>query len=248
VYRIRPAVLLLPALAAALALTSPLEAQIPERFTNLQALPEDIPRAQLVGLMRSFTFATGLRCSSCHVGEEGQPLEGYDFASDEKVSKRKAREMIRMVQAINDTYLASVPDRAGVRVRCVTCHHGVSRPEDIETIVNRVADEDGVPAAIERYRALREEYYGSAAYDFRERPIVNAAGVRARGGDVDGAVALLEMITGLEDETWASWLTLGQLHEQGGDRRAAIDAYERSLAQRQDNPVARARLEALRGG
>lgn len=244
----RPVVSFLLAFAAGLPFAAPLQGQIPERFTNLQVLPEDIPRGQLVGLMRSFTFATGLRCSSCHVGEEGEPLESYDFASDEKASKRKAREMIRMVQAINDTYLAAVPDREGLRVGCVTCHHGVRRPEDIETIITRAAEEDGVPAAIERYHALRDEYYGSAAYDFRERPVVNAAGALARTGDVDGAVALLEMITELEDETWASWFTLGQLHEQQGDVPAAIDAYERSLVQRSDNPVARARLEALRGG
>jgi len=246
--RTRLVVSLLFAFAAGLRLASPLLGQIPERFTNLQVLPEDISRGELVGLMRSFTFATGLRCSSCHVGEEGDPLESYDFASDEKASKRKAREMIRMVGAINDTYLAALPDRAGVRVGCVTCHHGVRRPEDIEAILTRVAEEGGVPAAVDRYRALRDEYYGSAAYDFRERPVVNAAGARARAGDVEGARTLLEMITELEDETWASWFTLGQLHEQQGDIPAAIDAYERSLAQRPDNPVARARLETLRGG
>jgi tetratricopeptide (TPR) repeat protein len=245
--RTRPVVSILSAFATGLALASAVAAQIPERFTNLQVLPEEIARGELVGLMRSFTFATGLRCSSCHVGEEGQPLESYDFASDDKASKRKAREMIRMVQAINDTYLAAVPDRTGIRVRCVTCHHGVRRPEDIETIITRVAEEEGVSAAIQRYRDLRDEYYGSAAYDFRERPVVNAADARARVGDVEGAVALLEMITELEDETWASWFTLGRLHEQRGDVPAAIDAYQRSLAQRPDNPVARARLEALRG-
>lgn len=246
--RTRPVVAFLSAFAAGIAVASPIGAQIPERFTNLQVLPEDISRGELVGLMRSFAFATGLRCSSCHVGEEGEALESYDFASDERASKRKAREMIRMVQAINDTYLAAVPDRVGLRVGCVTCHHGVRRPEDIEAIVTRTAEEDGVAAAIVRYAELRDEYYGSAAYDFRERPIVNAAGTRARAGDVEGAVALLEMITRLEDQTWASWFTLGQLHEQQGNVSAAIDAYERSLAQRPENPVARARLEALRGG
>ena len=50
--------------------------QIPDRFTNLQVLPEDIPRDSLVSLMRSFTFATGLRCDGCHVMGENGSFQG----------------------------------------------------------------------------------------------------------------------------------------------------------------------------
>jgi hypothetical protein len=48
----------------------------------------------------------GVRCSHCHMGEESDPLETYDFASDDKLLKRKAREMIRMMQAINGPHLS----------------------------------------------------------------------------------------------------------------------------------------------
>lgn len=247
--RTTPTILLVlsATLLAAACAAGPVRGQIPERFTNLQVLPEDIAREELVATMRGFTFATGLRCSSCHVGEEGQPLGSYDFASDEKANKRKAREMIRMVRDINERYLAALPDPAGVRVECATCHGGVRRPETIEAVLRRVTDDDGVDAAIERYRALRAEYYGAGAYDFRERPVVNVAGELARAGDLDGASRLLEMMVELEPDAWASWFTLGQLHERRGDAEAAIAAYERSLALRPDNEAARERIRALRG-
>ena len=69
------------------------EAQIPQTFKNLQALPKDIPRAELVSTMRGVAGGLGVRCTHCHVGPDN--LEGMDFASDEKPTKRAARLMIR---------------------------------------------------------------------------------------------------------------------------------------------------------
>ena len=68
----------------------------PDSFTNLQVLPEDIGTRELIGTMRSFALGLGVRCSFCHVGEEGRPLATFDFAADDKAEKLKAREMIRM--------------------------------------------------------------------------------------------------------------------------------------------------------
>lgn len=36
--------------------------------TNLQVLPKDIPKAQLVQTMRGFAMGLGVRCEHCHVG------------------------------------------------------------------------------------------------------------------------------------------------------------------------------------
>ena len=66
-------------------------AQIPEEFTNLEVLSEDISRGELVGMMRGFAGALGVRCNFCHVGEDPSNLDNYDFASDEKESKVVAR-------------------------------------------------------------------------------------------------------------------------------------------------------------
>ena len=48
--------------------------QIPDEFQNLQVLPKDVEKRQLVDLMKSFCAALDVRCTHCHVGEEGAPL------------------------------------------------------------------------------------------------------------------------------------------------------------------------------
>jgi cytochrome c len=104
-------------------------AQIYDHPRNLQVLPADIGADELRDTMKSFFFGTGLRCSSCHVGEEGQPLTTYDFASDEVELKQTARQMLRMVNAINTEHLAALgPERA--EVSCATCHRGERLPGD----------------------------------------------------------------------------------------------------------------------
>src|ERR1043165_4896341 len=81
---------------------------IPDKFTNLQVLPKDISRAELVGLMKGFTGQTGTRCSYCHLGEESNDLSTYDFASDARPAKAAARKMMLMVRAINGPLLEGV--------------------------------------------------------------------------------------------------------------------------------------------
>src|SRR5690242_15627824 len=76
----------------------------PQKLQNLKVFPKDIPVRALLDTMGSFTRALGVRCTYCHVGEEGQPLSTFDFASDDKPTKNKAREMLRMVGAINGDY------------------------------------------------------------------------------------------------------------------------------------------------
>ncbi len=54
----------------------------PDKAENLKALPEDTNADQLSDIMRSFTRSLGVRCSHCHVGNEGESLATYDFVSD----------------------------------------------------------------------------------------------------------------------------------------------------------------------
>ena len=72
-------------------------AQIPTEFRNLKVLPEDISRDSLVQLMRSFTFATGRLCEGCSVMGENGSFEGARFDLDDKLPKRQARYMLKMV-------------------------------------------------------------------------------------------------------------------------------------------------------
>ena len=117
------------AAAIALAAGAPAPAQIPEKFTNLQVLPRDIPREELVRIMRGFTGALGVRCNHCHVGPGPATLEGFDFASDAKETKRVARVMMRMTGEINGRLLPQTGRSPLTEVRCMTCHRGAAKPE-----------------------------------------------------------------------------------------------------------------------
>lgn len=103
---------------------------IPETYTNLQVLPKDISRAQLVPVMRNFAQHLGVRCEHCHVGE-GNDLSKFDFASDARPAKATARKMLAMVRTINGTLLEGVgtaPAPGTNRVTCFTCHRGARTP------------------------------------------------------------------------------------------------------------------------
>jgi hypothetical protein len=96
---------------------------------NLQVLPKDTTRQQINGIMRGFTRALGVRCPYCHVGEEGADLNTFDFASDEKPTKKTARLMLQNLMETNAKF-ASIGDKpAGEpRVSCWTCHRGEAKP------------------------------------------------------------------------------------------------------------------------
>jgi tetratricopeptide (TPR) repeat protein len=178
------------------AFTAPAAAQFPpDSFVNLKVLPRDIETRALIDMMAGFTRALGVRCEFCHVGEEGMPLAQFDFPADDKVTKRKARQMLRIVQAINDEYLTDLTDRAEppVEVRCATCHRGVTEPRPIEDIVVMTFERAGIDSAIARYRELRAEYYGRASYDFGDVPLIDAARAVRRRTTLADAVKLLDL-------------------------------------------------------
>ena len=97
-------------------------------------LPADMDRGERLELMKHFAQSLGVRCSYCHVGEEGAPLSTYDFASDAKPAKGRARQMLMLTHALNQNDKLPGEDRASLtdmsqnRVTCYTCHRGELRP------------------------------------------------------------------------------------------------------------------------
>lgn len=175
----------------------------PDSFTNLKVLPADIGQRELIDLMAGFTRALAVRCTYCHVGEEGQPLSTFDFASDDKPTKRKARVMIDMVRHINESHLAELPERVEPRleVECFTCHRGITEPRRLQDVLLQAYAAAGLDSTLAAYRGLREQYYGRAAYDFGEVPLIDVATrVRAEGNLAD-AVALLELNVEMHPES-----------------------------------------------
>ena len=107
------------------------QAALPIKFVNLQVFPKDAPPDVVVTAMKNFTRALGVRCPFCHVGEEGMPLEKFDFAADTKPAKQIARAMMRMSAEINANVTKAVPDAVANRyqVTCWTCHRGSQHPQ-----------------------------------------------------------------------------------------------------------------------
>ena len=97
---------------------------------NLQVLPKDIPRQQLLQRMQAFTQALGVQCGYCHVFE-GANNPANDMASDVKTPKLVARVMMQMTDEINHKVAANIKKPAGelTSVGCMTCHRGESIPK-----------------------------------------------------------------------------------------------------------------------
>lgn len=97
-----------------------------EKPTNLKILPKDISEDDLHHVMREYSKALGVRCGFCHERKEGK--EHADFASDAKHEKDIARDMMRMVNEINEKYLAQSGKGHFEKITCVTCHMGRKVP------------------------------------------------------------------------------------------------------------------------
>jgi photosynthetic reaction center cytochrome c subunit len=128
----------------AIAQTAPPPAQPPfaiPPYKNLKVFPKDITRAQLISNMKGFAQALGVRCTYCHVGEEGKPLSTFDFASDAKEHKVRARAMLLMAHRINSQ------DFGGqMKVTCFTCHRGsTAAPTEPPPGANFVPPPPGMP-------------------------------------------------------------------------------------------------------
>jgi tetratricopeptide (TPR) repeat protein len=220
-------------------------AQIPDEFTNLQVLPKDTGKRELVSIMREFAGALGARCNFCHVGENPSSLEGYDFASDEPKNKNVAREMMKMAGQINETILPAAGVNA--RVQCVTCHRGLKEPETLDNVLLHTVEEGGTEAAQTKYRELREEYYGMGAYNFGPGTLNTVAETIAQEKkDIDGAIALMKLNVEFNPDAAFSHLMLGQLYAEKGDKDAAIASIERSLEIEPDNNWAKRMLERIK--
>ena len=239
------------AVAAIAVFGAPVSAQgvWPDTAENLQELPADFPPERLRAVMTGFTRALGVRCSHCHVGQEGQPLSTYDFASDENPNKEKARAMLRMLGTINER-LAEIEPSGDQRVNmwCHTCHSGKPRPVTLAEAVGEAYRAGGGGAALQRFEELRAEFYGGPQFDFRPASVNAVASSFYQQGDTATALAFFEL--NVEDyPEWApGWESLGDVAAAQGRREEAVELYERALELAPGNQRIRRSLEAVRGG
>jgi hypothetical protein len=143
--------------AAAGALAGPVAEQV---YSNLQVL-RGVPAEQILPAMELISASLGVSCEHCHVAPA--------FESDDKPAKGTAREMMRMVRALERDEFEG--RRA---VTCWSCHRGALRP----------ATEPAPPAA---------EPVGP---ELEEASGVSAAEVFARHLEAVGGAEVARAVTG----------------------------------------------------
>ena len=238
-------------------------AQLPAKPENLQVLPKDMPTDSVVAVMRGFALSLGVRCQFCHVEREaaagapppaagapggggGNPFQNFDFKNDEKDHKKIARIMLRMVDSINTRFLASIPNRDNppTNVTCVTCHRGLSKPGNIETVLTGTTARGGVDSAIARYRVLRNDM-ASGKYNFSEQPVTDVAQRLIMQQKYDDAIKLLQMNQEFYPNSVNIDYQLAEAYLAKGDRDQGIARLRAVLAKNPNDRRARQRLEKL---
>jgi hypothetical protein len=218
----------------------------PDSLVNTKVIPHATPVLQVIGTMRNIAIGTGARCQFCHVGEEGQPLATFDFASDQKRTKLIARQMMRMVQEIN-ARLDTIPGRInpGLQVTCETCHRGVNRPAPLFQVMVDAATAGGADSALRAYRTLRERYYGRAAYDFGESSLNTAAYRLGSAGRYDDAYAILRLNEQQFPGSSGMYVFRGNIGLMRADTAAAAAAFREAIRLDSTNGEARGRLRSI---
>jgi len=220
--------------------------QQPPPPQNLQILPKDTTREQLLQTMQAFTQALGVQCNYCHV-QEGRGGRN-DMASDEKRTKLAARQMIVLARDINQKLPAAVnkPAEEATRVSCATCHRGVPIPKALADILTDTEKDKGIDAAIVQYWDLRKNFFGRAAYDFGE-PSLLAAATRLTSDKPDAALKLLEINTQFYPNSSRSYAAMSQAHMKKNDKEQAIKDLEKAAALDPQNAGLKRQLDQLKG-
>ena len=245
------AFLLAVAISGALGL-SPANAQKrPNIFANpknLKVLPKDISPAELGNTMKGFALGLGVRCTHCHVGQEGKPLSSFDFPNDRKETKLIAREMLKMMTDINRRVgrLDRGPEHKFVEVECVTCHRGQNRPRLIQSVLAEEYEKGGADGAMARYRDLRKKFYGGHTFDFGEFALSGFAnGLMARGNTDDG-IALLAMNAEFHPESAFARASLGNAWRRKGDLVRALEHFRKALQLNPKMQFAAGQIKAIK--
>lgn len=211
-------------------------AQIPDSFTNLTALPKDIGKKDLIGIMKNFTSSLGVRCNYCHAGKEGisdpQELSEIDFASDKVPAKDITRVMMKMTQSINNDHLTLIKEKNHLeKVECVICHKGMTEPpKKLENILTRQYEKSGIEAATKKYDELRAKYYGAYVYDFTFQPLSNFSDALINENKGEDLVNFFTAFLNKYDKnSWNAYLEIGKAYASENKLDEAKMNYDKAL-------------------
>jgi tetratricopeptide (TPR) repeat protein len=222
-------------------------AQIPDHFTNLQVLPKEISKSDLLVAMRAWSRALGMHCDGCHV--ESEKDHKMDFPSDAKEEKKTARQMLKMVMAINKDYIAALPSHNGehaASVGCFTCHRGQNEPpQALDDTIARIANEKGPAAALARYQELRKDHLIDGRYDFSERSLLSVAANLAESEKYDDSMAIIKADLELFPTSSNLYTFQGRLQVLKKDKAGAEASFKKALELDPKNDNAKRSLAAL---
>jgi hypothetical protein len=96
---------------------------------------KSLPEAQLFPLMNLVSTSLGVHCDHCHVqatpdySRTPSNAGGWVWDRDDKESKRRARDMMKMVVELNASRFGGES-----KVTCFTCHRGAMQPSRLPTL------------------------------------------------------------------------------------------------------------------
>lgn len=220
-----------------------------EKAKNLKVLDTTLTHDELIAIMGSYTVALGVHCDHCHARKGDPKSRDMDWASDSIPAKQTAREMIKMMRAINGDFIGKIPglDTPRVKVECVTCHRGQERPQLIGDVLDKAMASGGMVALDSVYRTLRKEYYGSHTFDFSEFVLVHLAMEVSEEND-SNALTILALNREFNPKSaFTEWAT-GQVYAEMGDTAAAIASMEKAIEFNPNYRRAKRDLDMLKGG
>ncbi len=112
---------------------------------NIQIL-KGLPESQLFPEMNYISASLGVQCGFCHVSNGKDPKTGFTnwvWESDDKEEKKTARDMMRMVLAVNGGNFGL----SRGQVTCYTCHRGQTHPQNMPTLPLTASGHEPAPGA-----------------------------------------------------------------------------------------------------
>ena len=157
----------------------------PQPPKNIQVL-KDVPLDELQLTMQYIAASLGVQCTYCHVQGQND--------SDDKDTKKRAREMMAMVQDINGKFFDGTQ-----RLSCASCHNGRPKPLRTPPLAVDMTPAEAAVAAAGRGRgggrggpggpggapggaAVRARQAGESLQERRRRPGPEGRGGPGRGG------------------------------------------------------------------
>jgi tetratricopeptide (TPR) repeat protein len=218
-----------------------------EPMTNIQVFPKGSTRAQVLQTMNAFNESLGVKCDYCHVLEG--PGKRNDFASDEKRTKRVARQMFLFRDQINAMLPIVVQkDSASVtRVLCRSCHVGLPIPKQTTEILGDAEKGGGgAAAALAKFKELRAQFYGTQSYDFTDSPLLTMAQRATAASRPADAMTYLQANLEYHPKSARTYVAIAQAKNAKGDKAGAIRDLEKAVELDPGNNQAKSELQKIK--